>query len=96
MTSQGSLPGMTGEAGMTRSVCDVAFDQLPEAAVLCAPAAPVPADWAQALLLLGADDITEAATTATLGTLLKYREDQQRVEAHGVGMILEALRGRIL
>ncbi|CAB4734396.1 MAG: AAA domain-containing protein [Actinobacteria bacterium] len=53
-------------------------------------------DWAQALLLLGADDITEAATTATLGTLLKYREDQQRVEAHGVGMILEALRGRIL
>ena len=53
-------------------------------------------DWAQALLLLGADDITEAATTATLGTLLKYREDQQRVETHGVGMILEALRGRIV
>jgi MoxR-like ATPase len=53
-------------------------------------------DWAQALLLLGADDITEAATTATIGTLLKYREDQQRVDAHGVGMILEALRGRIL
>jgi Ser/Thr protein kinase RdoA (MazF antagonist) len=41
---------MTGEAGMTGSVCDVAFDQLPEAAVLCAPAAPVPADWAQAML----------------------------------------------
>ena len=53
-------------------------------------------DWAQALLLLGADDITEAAASATLGTLLKYREDQQRVEAHGIGMILEALRGRVL
>ena len=53
-------------------------------------------DWAQALLLLGADDITEAAASATLGTLLKYREDQQRVQAHGVGMILEALRGRVV
>jgi MoxR-like ATPase len=53
-------------------------------------------DWAQALLLLGADDITEAAASATIGTLLKYREDQQRVEAHGIGMILEALRGRVL
>ena len=53
-------------------------------------------DWAQALMLLGADEITEAATTATLGTLLKYREDQQRVEAHGVALILEALRGNLL
>ncbi len=53
-------------------------------------------DWAQALLLLGADDITEAAATSTLGTLLKYREDQQRVASHGIGMILEALRGRVL
>ena len=31
-------------------LADLAFDQLPEAAVLCAPAAPVPADWAQAML----------------------------------------------
>ena len=53
-------------------------------------------DWAQALLLLGADDITEAAASATIGTLLKYREDQQRVAAHGIGMILEALRGRLV
>ncbi len=53
-------------------------------------------DWAQALLLLGADEVTEAAASSTLGTLLKYREDLQRVEAHGIGMILEALRGRVL
>ncbi len=52
-------------------------------------------DWAQALMLLGADEITEAAATATLGTLLKYREDRQRVENHGIGMILEALRGQL-
>jgi MoxR-like ATPase len=51
-------------------------------------------DWAHALLLLGTDDITEAAASATLGTLLKYREDQQRVRSHGLGLILEAVGGR--
>jgi MoxR-like ATPase len=47
-------------------------------------------DWAAALVLLGTDDITEAAATSTLGTLLKYREDQQRVQSHGLGLILQA------
>jgi hypothetical protein len=50
-------------------------------------------DWARALMLLGTDDITEAATSATLGTLLKYREDQQRVQSHGLGLLLEAVGG---
>ena len=31
-------------------IADLVFDQLPEAAVLCAPAAPVPADWVQTML----------------------------------------------
>src|SRR5690606_20580204 len=47
-------------------------------------------DWAHALMLLGTDDITEATASATLGTLLKYREDQQRVLAHGLGSLVEA------
>jgi MoxR-like ATPase len=51
-------------------------------------------DWAQALLLLGADEITEATASATLGTLLKYREDQQRVHAHGINALLGAAGGR--
>jgi MoxR-like ATPase len=51
-------------------------------------------DWAQALLLLDADEITEATASATLGTLLKYREDQQRVHAHGIQALLEAASGR--
>jgi MoxR-like ATPase len=50
-------------------------------------------DWAHALMLLGTDDITEAAASATLGTLLKYREDQQRVRSHGLGLLLEAVGG---
>ncbi len=41
-------------------------------------------DWAQALQLVGADDITVEGADSTLGALLKYREDQQRVR--GVGL----------
>ena len=37
---------------------------------------------------------TEATASATLGTLLKYREDQQRVQAHGIQALLEAASGR--
>ncbi len=41
-------------------------------------------DWAQALKLIGAETMTVNAADSTLGTLLKYREDQQRVR--GVGL----------
>lgn len=40
-------------------------------------------DWAQALVLLGDDSLTEHNVDATLGTVLKYREDQQRVRRDG-------------
>ena len=52
-------------------------------------------DWAQALATLGRADIDEASVVATLGTVLKYREDQQRVRDHGVAdLVREAvLRG---
>ena len=36
-------------------------------------------DWAKALTRLGRTHLDDAAVTATLGTVLKYREDQQRV-----------------
>ena len=47
-------------------------------------------DWAQALSLIGATTITPETVDATIGTLLKYREDQQRVQAHGVAQIVDA------
>jgi MoxR-like ATPase len=47
-------------------------------------------DWAQALMLLGVDHIDEHTAAATLGTVLKYREDNARVMAHGLGMLLAA------
>ncbi len=36
-------------------------------------------DWAKALTRLGRTHLDEAAVNATLGTVLKYREDQERV-----------------
>ncbi len=41
-------------------------------------------DWAAALSTLGRARLDEAAVDATLGTILKYREDQERVRAHGL------------
>jgi MoxR-like ATPase len=52
-------------------------------------------DWAEALATLGRATLDEASVQATLGTVLKYREDQERVRAKGVGALVQAavLRG---
>jgi len=47
-------------------------------------------DWAQAVAALGADTLDEATVDVTLGTVVKYREDQQRVRAHGVDALAAA------
>src|SRR5690348_4928388 len=47
-------------------------------------------DWAHALAALGHDVLDEAAVDVTLGTILKYREDQERVRGHGLPEILQA------
>ena len=41
-------------------------------------------DWAQALSKLGCSELDEAVVNATLGTVLKYREDLQRTRQHGI------------
>src|SRR5437588_637543 len=41
-------------------------------------------DWAQALATLGRAELDEATADATLGTVVKYREDQERVRAAGL------------
>jgi MoxR-like ATPase len=51
-------------------------------------------DWAEALAMLGRDELDEASFAATLGTVLKYREDQERVRREGIGaLVAEARRG---
>lgn len=46
-------------------------------------------DWAQALTLMGATDIDPATVEVTLGSVLKYREDQDRVRAGGIDELVE-------
>jgi MoxR-like ATPase len=41
-------------------------------------------DWAQALARLGRSTLDEASVGVTLGTVLKYREDQDRVRDAGI------------
>ena len=47
-------------------------------------------DWAEALTRLGVTTLDERTVEATLGTVLKYREDQQRVREHGLYQIVLA------
>jgi MoxR-like ATPase len=51
-------------------------------------------DWAQALVALDRAELDGATVDATLGTVLKYREDQERVRSTGVGRVVEAARAR--
>ncbi len=52
-------------------------------------------DWALSLAALGRSVVDEASVTATLGSVLKYREDQERVRGQGIGEVVRAalLRG---
>src|SRR5258706_2367823 len=51
-------------------------------------------DWAEALSTLGRARLDEAAVDATLGTILKYREDQERVRAHGLAELVRTAAAR--
>jgi MoxR-like ATPase len=49
-------------------------------------------DWVRALEVLGLDEIDDRAVSATLGAVLKYREDAERVRATGVpALVVDAL-----
>ena len=44
--------------------------------------------WADALSALGVEDLDEEAAGQTLGAVLKYREDQERARANGLGELV--------
>jgi hypothetical protein len=50
--------------------------------------------WATALGRLGVRQLDEHAVEATLGTVLKYREDHERVDQHGVPDIVKQALAR--
>jgi MoxR-like ATPase len=49
-------------------------------------------DWLAALDVLGLPELDEPAAERTLGSVLKYREDQELVLAQGVGAIVARSR----
>jgi MoxR-like ATPase len=51
-------------------------------------------DWANALAALGRTTIDEHAVAVTLGTILKYREDQDRTKAAGIDQLVRAATER--
>ena len=51
-------------------------------------------DWARSLATLGATRLDERSVDATLGTILKYHEDHDRVRAHGLGDLVRAATAR--
>ena len=51
-------------------------------------------DWATALSALGRRTLDAASVDATLGTVLKYREDAERTRSFGIDALVDALRSR--
>jgi hypothetical protein len=51
-------------------------------------------DWAEALATLGRAHLDERTVDVTLGTVLKYREDQERVRTYGLDEIVRAAAAR--
>ena len=51
-------------------------------------------DWAGALAALGRGELDAESVEVTLGTVLKYREDQERVRREGLDALVEAARDR--
>ncbi len=50
-------------------------------------------DWAEALATLGSRRLDERSVDATLGTILKYREDQDRAREHGLAALVHTAAG---
>ncbi|HEY5887232.1 MAG TPA: MoxR family ATPase [Acidimicrobiales bacterium] len=79
---------------LARQVAGV-VEQLRELNLYKPPGVAETIDWAQALAALGRADLDEDTVGITLGTVVKYREDQQRVRDQGIGDLIRkaVLRG---
>jgi MoxR-like ATPase len=79
---------------LARQVAAV-VEQLRDLGLYKPPGVAETIDWAQALARLGQTELDDATVEATLGTVVKYREDQRRVHDHGVDELIQQalLRG---
>jgi MoxR-like ATPase len=92
-------PGFAREVAIIRRRLPEASEQLAEGVaravqalrgqdLLKPPGVAESLDWAEALLALGAREVDPDRAARTLGAVLKYREDQERVLAAGVGVLV--------
>jgi MoxR-like ATPase len=80
-----ALPGVT--AALAEQVAR-AVGRMRGADLLKPPGVAESIDWARALLALGRDELDAATAAATLGAVLKYREDVDRVVTAGLDALL--------
>jgi MoxR-like ATPase len=71
-----------------------AVQRLRQEPLLKPPGVAETLDWTEALLALGAEQLEPETATLTLGSLLKYHEDQQRVDrANVAALVMQAVAG---
>jgi MoxR-like ATPase len=80
------VPGI--EVGLARQVA-AAVEGLRGLNLYKPPGVAETIDWATALGQLGASELDEDVVANTLGTVVKYREDNQRVHQHGVADLVK-------
>jgi len=49
-------------------------------------------DWALALITMGSEDLDPAVVDATLGCILKYKEDIEKIQEDGIPQVIEKAR----
>ena len=70
-----------------------AVQRLRTADLLKPPGVAETLDWTQALLALGAQTLDADTATRTLGAVLKYREDHERIARNGLADVIGAAAG---
>jgi MoxR-like ATPase len=70
-----------------------AVQRLRSADLLKPPGVAETLDWTQALLALGAKTFDADTATRTLGAVLKYREDHERITRNGLAEVVGAAAG---
>jgi MoxR-like ATPase len=70
-----------------------AVQRLRAADLLKPPGVAETLDWTQALLALGARTLDADTATRTLGAVLKYREDHERIARSGLAEVIGAASG---
>jgi MoxR-like ATPase len=82
------LPGLTDRLAAQVAT---AAGRLRQLDLIKPPGVAESIDWAGALIALAATTLNAESAAATLGAVLKYREDHDRVRATGLANLLQAL-----